>query len=172
MATPRLEWGDFWVRSNSWRGSVSIFAVASMIAAGLALPHGALAQSSDSMLVAQTGEQRAFNIPPQPLGTALGVLGQQSGRNISVDGALVRGLSTEGVQGTMTIDEYIEQSERALDRLRAAQIQIEQSALDAVCGLTDCAECFTNDTLAKAVNTLRKIRRLNNELLAEIDKAA
>jgi len=98
------------VKSNSWRGSVSIFGVASTIAAGLALPHGTQAQSSDPMLVAQTGERRAFNIPPQPLGTALGVLGQQSGRNISVDGALVRGLSTQGVQGTMTIGE-------ALDRL-------------------------------------------------------
>jgi iron complex outermembrane receptor protein len=57
--------------------------------------------------MAQTGERRAFDIPAQSLGTALGVLGQQSGRNISVDGALVRGVSTQGVQGTMSIEEAL-----------------------------------------------------------------
>lgn len=95
------------MKINSWRDSASIVVVASTIAAGVALPKGALAQSPDAIFMAQTGEQRAFNIPPQPLGTALGVLGQQSGRNISVDGALVRGVSTPGVQGTMSIDEAL-----------------------------------------------------------------
>jgi iron complex outermembrane receptor protein len=66
-----------------------------------------LAQSYDATLVAQSGERRAFDIQPQALGTALGIFGQQSGRNISVDGALVRGVSTQGVQGTMSIEEAL-----------------------------------------------------------------
>ena len=95
------------MKINSWRDSVSIIAVASTVAAGVALPNGVLAQSRDATLMAQADERRAFNIPAQPLGTALGILGQQSGRNISVDGALVRGMSTQGVQGTMSIDEAL-----------------------------------------------------------------
>ncbi len=59
--------------------------------------------------VAQMVERRSFNIPAQPLGPALGIFGQQAGRQITVDGAAVRGLDTPGVQGTMSIDEALRQ---------------------------------------------------------------
>ena len=60
--------------------------------------------------IAQAAETRAFDIPPQPLASALGAFGQQSGRQVTVDGSLVRNVSTAGVRGTMSIDV-------ALDRL-------------------------------------------------------
>jgi iron complex outermembrane receptor protein len=60
----------------------------------------------------QSVEQRSFNIPPQPLQSALIVFGQQAGRQIAADGSLVRDVATQGVQGTMTI-------EQALTRLLA-----------------------------------------------------
>jgi len=59
--------------------------------------------------VAQMVERKSFNIPAQPLGPALGVFGQQSGRQVTVDGAAVRGLDTAGVHGTMSIDEALRQ---------------------------------------------------------------
>ncbi len=52
-------------------------------------------------------EERAFDIAPQPLAPALGVFGQQSGRQVTVDAALIRNLSTRGVRGTMTIEEAL-----------------------------------------------------------------
>ncbi len=55
------------------------------------------------------GEVRTFNIPPQPLSTALVVYGQQAGRQVTADGALLRGVSTPGVQGSMTTDQALRQ---------------------------------------------------------------
>jgi iron complex outermembrane recepter protein len=51
--------------------------------------------------------QRAFDIPAQPLSTALVLFGQQSGRQVTADGALLRGVGTNGVQGTMTVEEAL-----------------------------------------------------------------
>lgn len=51
---------------------------------------------------------RTFNIAPQPLSTALVQFGQQSGRQITADGALLRGVSTPGVQGTMSVEEGLQ----------------------------------------------------------------
>jgi iron complex outermembrane receptor protein len=64
------------------------------------------AQSGD-VRTTQAVEQRTFNISAQPLGGALALFGQQSGRQISADSATVRGLSTSGVQGTLTIEEAL-----------------------------------------------------------------
>ena len=56
--------------------------------------------------------QRDFDIPAQSLTTALTVFGQQSGLQVTADGALLRARSTSGVRGRMTPD-------RALERLLA-----------------------------------------------------
>jgi iron complex outermembrane recepter protein len=56
---------------------------------------------------ASAAEQRSFDIAAQSLATALGIFGQQSGRQVTVDGALIRGVSTAGVQGTMSLDEAL-----------------------------------------------------------------
>ena len=79
--------------------------------------HGGASDRSDGprggLRLAQAGSlQRGFGIPAQPLASALTLFGQQSGLQVSVDGALVRGLSTSGVQGRMT-------AERAVQRLLA-----------------------------------------------------
>lgn len=82
----------------------------------LAWSFEALAQTSSDPLTAQGAvqaqDQRTFNIPPQPLQSGLIQFGQQAGRQIAVDGTIVRGLSTQGVQGTMSV-------EQALNRLLA-----------------------------------------------------
>jgi iron complex outermembrane recepter protein len=71
-----------------------------------ALPLRAQGQAGEP----QVGQasQRSFNIPPQPLSSALPLFGQQSGRQITADAALVRGINTPGVQGTMTIEEALQ----------------------------------------------------------------
>ncbi len=67
----------------------------------------AFAQSADVQTV-QAPALRTFNIPPQSLASSLPLFGQQSGRQISADSALVRGLATQGVQGTMSVDEALQ----------------------------------------------------------------
>ncbi len=69
------------------------------------------ARASQSMQIAQAATVRhSFHIAAQPLSNALTAFGQQSGMQVSVDAALIRGVSTPGVMGTMT-------PEQALGRL-------------------------------------------------------
>jgi len=58
--------------------------------------------------VAQAAERHSFNIPPQPLQSALVQFGQQSGRQVGADGNVLRGVSSPGVQGTMTVAEALQ----------------------------------------------------------------
>lgn len=76
-----------------------------LILAASALP--ALSQSPDVQTV-QAPAQRTFNIAPQSLASALPLFGHQSGRQVSADSAVVRGLTTQGVQGTMSIEEALQ----------------------------------------------------------------
>ncbi|TWT12667.1 TonB-dependent siderophore receptor [Reyranella sp. CPCC 100927] len=62
--------------------------------------------------LAQLGAQRNFEIPAQPLSSALVLFGQQSGLQVTVDGSVVRSLSAQAVSGTMT-------AQQALQRLLA-----------------------------------------------------
>jgi iron complex outermembrane recepter protein len=57
--------------------------------------------------IGQAAEQRTFSIPPQALQSALVLFGQQAGRQIAADGALIRGVQSPGVQGTMGVDEAL-----------------------------------------------------------------
>lgn len=56
---------------------------------------------------AQLAAQRAFDIPAQPLASALVAFGQQAGLQITVDGALARGIGAPAVRGTMASDEAL-----------------------------------------------------------------
>jgi iron complex outermembrane recepter protein len=90
--------------------SLGVTAVLGTSAITMALAAGAapaVAQPPDVQTV-QAPAQRSFNIGPQSLAGALPLFGQQSGRQISADAALVRGLSTPGVQGTMSVDEALQ----------------------------------------------------------------
>ena len=49
-------------------------------------------------------ETRAFDIPPQPLESALMMFGRQSGRQIVSQSSLVSGLASPGVQGALPIE--------------------------------------------------------------------
>jgi len=94
------------VKRVGWFGRCSAAVVFAGVAA--ATTTQTLAQTSaDRTDTAQSAELRAFSIPPQPLATAVGIFGQQSGRQVTVDGALIRGFSTPGVQGTMSVDEAL-----------------------------------------------------------------
>lgn len=86
---------------------------------GLAMAAAALAAAltpapslaEQAQLLAQAA-QVSFNIPPQPLADALALFGRQSGMQVSVDAALIRGKSSPGVSGAMS-------PEAALGRLLA-----------------------------------------------------
>lgn len=54
---------------------------------------------------ASAAQQRTFQIAAQPLASALTQLGQQSGMQVSVDAAAVRGLTSPGVSGSLTISD-------------------------------------------------------------------
>lgn len=68
----------------------------------------ALAQQAAQPTVAQ--QQRRFDIPAQPLSSALAVYGRQAGLQVSVDAAAVRGIAAPAVSGTFAAGD-------ALDRL-------------------------------------------------------
>lgn len=72
----------------------------------LSIMHPALARTADqpSEQLAQALAPRAFDIPAQPLGSALTAFGQQSGMQVSVDAVLVRDIRAPAVTGTMTPD--------------------------------------------------------------------
>ena len=71
---------------------------------------GTLAQAQDRPSL--QAEQRSFDIGPRSLIDALVLFGRQSGMQISVDAALIAGVSSSGVTGAMT-------AEQALARLLA-----------------------------------------------------
>lgn len=56
---------------------------------------------------AQSGRQRSFNIAAQNLDRALAIFGNQSGLQVTVDGALVRGAETQGVSGAMSPEQAL-----------------------------------------------------------------
>ncbi|TBR27921.1 MAG: TonB-dependent receptor [Reyranella sp.] len=68
----------------------------------------ASAQDTSAPQLAQT-QPRAFNIPAQPLESALLAFGQQSGRQIVSHGDLVKGLSSPGVRGMLSIEAALQQ---------------------------------------------------------------
>ncbi len=66
----------------------------------IALPEAVHAQ--DVVQAAPGMATREFNIPPQPLADGLTAFGRQSGLQVSVDAALVRGSMTQGASGRLT----------------------------------------------------------------------
>nr|WP_281422991.1 TonB-dependent receptor [Sphingomonas colocasiae] len=56
---------------------------------------------------AQSGAQRNFNIEAQNLDRALAIFGSQSGLQVTVDGAQVRGVRTQGVSGAMSPEQAL-----------------------------------------------------------------
>ena len=57
---------------------------------------------------AQAGATASFDIPAQPLASALTAFGRQSGLQVVFDSAAVAGKSTGGVVGTMTADQALQ----------------------------------------------------------------
>lgn len=57
---------------------------------------------------AQAATRYQFNIPAGPLASALAQFGQQSGRQVTANTDSIRGVSTAGVQGNLTVDEAMQ----------------------------------------------------------------
>ncbi|WP_421706808.1 TonB-dependent receptor domain-containing protein [Algihabitans sp.] len=69
----------------------------------------ALDPSRGGPLDLQTAQtQRTFDIPAQGLTGALALFGQQSGLQVTLDGALARGRTTSGVSGNLTDEEALQ----------------------------------------------------------------
>jgi len=102
--------GDGMRQSKRRRGQV-LASVAGVVGAVMATSPVAVSFAQEmpaaSQLV-QATERRSFNIPPQSLQSALVLFGQQSGRQVGADTALLAGLSTQGVQGMMTVEEALQ----------------------------------------------------------------
>ena len=94
------------MRSRARRSGLGM--LTSVMAATVVLsPAVVRAQAVDAPTQMAQGNARAFNIPAQSLSSALVQFGQQAGRHLTVDGALVRGVATPGVQGTMSTEEAL-----------------------------------------------------------------
>jgi len=89
----------------------ALLGASASLAGMAAIGNPAQAQGRPDAELAQA-ETRTFDIPPQPLDSALLMFGQQSGRQIVSQSSLVSGLASPGVQGTLSV-------EAALQRLLA-----------------------------------------------------
>ena len=88
-------------------------ALALGLSSALAIGPAAHARSQDAdAQVAQTSRTATFDIPAQPLPSALTAFGRQSGLQVIVDPAVVEGRSSGGVSGALT-------AEQALGRILA-----------------------------------------------------
>jgi iron complex outermembrane receptor protein len=86
-------------RRTAWLGACAAALLVGMPAwAGDATPRVQVAQA-----------QRRFDIPAQPLADALTEFGRQSGLRVTVDAALVRGLSSPAVSGAMAPEDALRQ---------------------------------------------------------------
>src|SRR5262245_951838 len=68
---------------------------------GVRQPGAAMAQAS--------GQQRTFNIPAQPLSSALNAFGNQADIQVSIEASVARGIQTQPVVGTMTVEAALRQ---------------------------------------------------------------
>lgn len=93
-------------KSHGGRRLLASALLASASFSGLLVPGAVHAQVVEA-------EARRFNISAQSMASALADFGRQSGLQVSMDADQVRGLSTQGVHGTMT-------PSQALDRLLAS----------------------------------------------------
>jgi len=90
-----------------------VLIVVMALAAAAAVPSSSVAQSSRTEIrLVQLDARRNFEIPAQPLSSALVLFGQQSGLQVTVDGSVVRSLTAQTVSGMMT-------AQQALQRLLA-----------------------------------------------------
>jgi TonB-dependent siderophore receptor len=58
-------------------------------------------------VAAQSGSQRSFNIEAQNLDRALAIFGAQSGLQVTVNGAQIRGVKSRGASGTMSREQAL-----------------------------------------------------------------
>lgn len=73
-------------------------------------PLPSIAQSAGAETAQATGQatgQRTFSVPPGSLASALTLLGQQAGLQVSVDPTIVQGVASPGVSGTMSADQAL-----------------------------------------------------------------
>ena len=91
-----------------WRAALPAAALGLLAAVSAAVSAGPPPARAAEIL-AQAAQQRSFDIPTQPLPSALPLFGQQAGIQISADGNLVRDLRTAGVSGTMTVETALRQ---------------------------------------------------------------
>lgn len=59
--------------------------------------------------IAPAAGVRTFNIPPQPLNTAVTAFGRQAGTQVSIETSVARGVQSSGVSGTMPVAQALNQ---------------------------------------------------------------
>ncbi|MDQ7246893.1 TonB-dependent siderophore receptor [Dongia sedimenti] len=82
--------------------------LAALLIAGLALSEGAGAEENADILLAQA-QVRTFDLPAQPLTSAVTAFGDQAGLQITVDTRILAGHTSKPVKGSLTRDEALAQ---------------------------------------------------------------
>jgi iron complex outermembrane recepter protein len=87
-------------------------AMAVMLVMAAAKVQGEPNRSQPGQSIGQTqpapgGGQRVFDIPAQPLATALNAFGRQAGLQVSIDATIARGVQAPAVSGTMTAEQAL-----------------------------------------------------------------
>lgn len=77
------------------------------LALSMALPAATAHAADKPVQLAQADQSRSFAVPGGSLGDALAAFGAQSGMQVSVDTATVRGVSSPGATGTMSPQEAL-----------------------------------------------------------------
>lgn len=114
-------------RAGGWLAALMV----STALGGMALPGAVLAQQAQAGAVQD--RQRAFDIPAQSLVDALPVFGRQAGLQVSAHGEVVQGAHTNGVSGTMTINQALGQLLAGTSiswRLSGSTVILEKIAAD------------------------------------------
>lgn len=94
------------------RGTATIAAAAVFVAASASAKEPSVSGTAGHVAQAPATAIdgiRAFDIPTQSLGTAITAFGRQAGIQVTVDASISRGVQTQGVAGTMTASQAINQ---------------------------------------------------------------
>lgn len=93
--------------ARRWGGLLAGVMMATGLTASIGVETAAWAQNTSGESTGESAATRQFDIPKQPLATALTLFGQQAGLQVSVDSALVQGLTSPGISGSMPPSEAL-----------------------------------------------------------------
>jgi|AGTN01.3.fsa_nt_gi TonB-dependent heme/hemoglobin receptor family protein/TonB-dependent hemoglobin/transferrin/lactoferrin receptor family protein len=103
-----IEYGT--MQANRVRRALMLLGTSALVIVLADMSHAAESQAPLSILIAAAeSERHAFDLPAQPLNTAIQHFGRQAGLMVTVDAALPEGLTSAAVRGQMSSAEALRQ---------------------------------------------------------------